>query len=150
MSKNYTIVIQFVFPLAMFYQSGAQNSAAYEQEVSVTSWRFHNQAWQPQCHDRLSETAETLWIHKGALPNQQWSLAMGCGINNDHVYLDQNCSLQNKGWPADPDRQNLSRSDRLSLFTIYILAKLCFGPASFRSYFEDWNWIACHELPGKR
>ena len=38
----------------------------------------------------------------------------------------------------DPDRQNLGWSGKLFvLYDIKILAKLCFGPASFRSYFED-------------
>ena len=47
-------------------------------------------------------------------------------------------SLQNKCRTADPDRQILGWSSKLSFFVIWILAKLCFGPASFRSYFGDW------------
>ena len=46
----------------------------------MTSWRFHNRAWQPRRHDRLPETSGTLWIHRGALTNQRCSLATGCGI----------------------------------------------------------------------
>ena len=46
----------------------------------LTSWRFHNHAWQPQRHDGLPETSGTLWIHRGALTNQRCSLATGCGI----------------------------------------------------------------------
>ena len=51
-----------------------------QRDVSVMSWRFHNRAWQPWRHDRLSETSGTLWIHWGALTNQRCSLATGCGI----------------------------------------------------------------------
>ena len=45
-------------------------------------------------------------------------------------------SLQNKCQTANPDRQNLGRSGRLSSFTIYKFWQNC-GLASFRSYFED-------------
>ena len=76
MSKNYAIIIQFVLPLTMFYWSGAQKSNVYKRDVFVTSWRFHNHAWQPQ----LPEISRTLWIHRGALTNQRCSLATGCGI----------------------------------------------------------------------
>ena len=83
MNKNHAIIIQFVLPLMTFYQSGGQKSNVYKQHVSVTSWRFHNHAWQPQRHDRLPETSGTLWIHRGALTNQRCSLATGCGINKE-------------------------------------------------------------------
>ena len=63
-----------------FYRSGAQKSNVYKRDAFVTSWRFHNRAWQPQRDDRLSETSGTLWIHRGALTNQRCSLATGCGI----------------------------------------------------------------------
>ena len=69
-AKNYAIIIQFVLPLTTFYRSGAQKSNVYKQDAFVTSWRFHNRAWQPQHHDRLPETSGTLWIHRGALTNQ--------------------------------------------------------------------------------
>ena len=59
MSKNYAIIIQFVLPLTTFYRSGAQKSNVYKREAFVTSWRFHNRAWQPQRHDRLPETSGT-------------------------------------------------------------------------------------------
>ena len=50
-------------------------------------------------------------------------------------------SVQNKCQTTDPDQRNLPLSGKLSFFVIYKLwQKLCFGPASFRSYFEDW----CH------
>ena len=62
---------------------GAQKSNVYKRDVFVTSWRFHNRAWQPQRHDRLSETSGTLWIHRGALTIQRCSLATGCGIKRD-------------------------------------------------------------------
>ena len=81
MSKNYAIIIQSVLPLRTFYRSGAQKSNVYKRDVFVTSWRFHNRAWQPRRHDRLPETSGTLWIHRGALTNQRCSLATGCGIN---------------------------------------------------------------------
>ena len=71
---------QFVLPLTTMYRSGAQKSNIYKRDVFVTSWRFHNRAWQPQRHDRLPETSGTLWIHRGALTNQRCSLATGCGI----------------------------------------------------------------------
>ena len=80
MSKNYAIIIQFVAPLTTFCWTGAQRSDVYKRDVFVTSWRFHNRAWQPQRHDRLRETSGTLWIHRGALTNQRCSLATGCGI----------------------------------------------------------------------
>ena len=86
MSKNYAIIIQFVLPLMTFYRSGAQKSNVYKRDAFVTSWRFHNRAWQPQRDDRLSETSGTLWIHRGALTNQRCSLATGCGINNGNPY----------------------------------------------------------------
>ena len=79
MSKNCAIIIQFVL-LTTFYRSGAQKSNVYKRDAFVTSWRFHNRAWQPQRHDRLPETSGTLWIHRGALTNQRCSLATGCGI----------------------------------------------------------------------
>ena len=63
-----------------FYWSGAQESNVYKRDAFVTSWRFHNLAWQPQRHDRLTETSGTLWIHGGDLTNQRCSLATGCGI----------------------------------------------------------------------
>ena len=81
MSKNCAIIIQFVLPLATFYRSGAQRSDVYKRDVFVTSWRFHNRAWQPQRHDRLPETSRTLWIHRGALTNQRCSIATGCRID---------------------------------------------------------------------
>ena len=81
MSKRYVIIIQFVFPLAMFYWSGAQRSDVYKRDVFVTSLRIHNHAWQPQHYNHLSETSRILWIHRRALTNQRCSLATGCGIN---------------------------------------------------------------------
>ena len=80
MSKNYAIIIQFVLPLTTLCRSWAQKNNVYKQDAFVTSWRFHNRAWQPQRHDRLPETSGTLWIHRGALTNQRCSLATGCGI----------------------------------------------------------------------
>ena len=80
MSKNYAIIIHFMLPLTTFYRSGAHRSDVYKWDAFVTSWRFYNRAWQPQRHDRLSETSGTLWIHRGALTNQRCSLATGCGI----------------------------------------------------------------------
>ena len=82
MSKYYAIIIQFVLPLTTLYRSGAQKSNVYKRDAFVTSWRFHNRAWQPRRHDRLPETSGTRWIHRGALTNQRCSLATGCGINN--------------------------------------------------------------------
>ena len=81
MSKNYAIIIHFMLPLTTFYRSGAHRSDVYKWDAFVTSWRFYNRAWQPQRHDRLSETSGTLWIHRGALTNQRCSLATGCGIS---------------------------------------------------------------------
>ena len=46
-------------------------------------------------------------------PSVQWS----------HRYMD--FSLQNKCWTADPDRQNLGRSGKLSFFTIYKFWQNC-------------------------
>ena len=80
MSKKYPIIIKFVFPLTTFYPSGAQKSNVYKRDVFVTQWRFHNRAWQRQSHDCLPESSGTLWIHRGALTNQQCSLATGCGV----------------------------------------------------------------------
>ena len=80
MSKNNAIIIQFVLLLTTLYRSGAQKINIYKRDAFVTSWRFHNRAWQPQRHDRLPETSGTLWIHRGALTNQRCSLATGCGI----------------------------------------------------------------------
>ena len=71
-----------MLPLTTFYRSGAHRSDVYKWDAFVTSWRFYNRAWQPQHHDRLSETSGTLWIHRGALTNQRCSLATGCGINS--------------------------------------------------------------------
>ena len=53
----------------------------------MTSWRFHNRAWQPQRHDRLPETSGTLWIRRAALANQRCSLATGCGISHQMVMV---------------------------------------------------------------
>ena len=91
MSKNYAIIIHFMLPLTTFYRSGAHRSDVYKWDAFVTSWRFYNRAWQPQRHDRLTETYWTLWIHRGDLTNQRCSLATGCGIiytsdNKRHVY----------------------------------------------------------------
>ena len=67
MSKNCAIIILFVVPLTTFYWSRAQRSEVYKRDVFVTSWRFHNRAWQPQRHNRLSrhpghcESTEGLW-----------------------------------------------------------------------------------------
>ena len=83
MSQTYALIIQFVLPLTTFYRSGAQRSNVYKRDVSVTSWRFHNRAWQPQRHDRLPETSRTLLIHRVALTNQRCSLATECGIKNE-------------------------------------------------------------------
>ena len=88
MSKNYAIIIQFVLPLTTFYQSGAQRSNVYKRDAFMTSWRSHNRAWQPQRHDRLSETSGTWWIPRGALTNQRCSLATECGINMSNRALD--------------------------------------------------------------
>ena len=87
MSKNYAVITQFVLPLTTFYRSGAQKSNVYIRDVFVTSWRFHNRAWQPRRHDRLPETSGTLWIHWGALINQRCSLATGCGITSQITNL---------------------------------------------------------------
>ena len=81
MSKNYAIIIQFVLPLTPFYRSGARRRDVYKRDAFVTTWRFHNRAWQPERRDRLPETSGTLWIHRGALTNQRCSLATGCGIS---------------------------------------------------------------------
>ena len=108
MSKNHAIIIQFVLPLTTFYRSGAQKSNVYKREAFVTSWRFHNRAWQPQRHNRLPETYGTLWIHRGALTNQRCSLAIGCGIMSFSFLLfkwifanklGQNCDLFLGEWP---------------------------------------------------
>ena len=80
MSKNYAIIIQFVLPLTPFYRSGARRRDVYKRDAFVTTWRFHNRAWQPERRDGLPETSGTLWIHRGALTNQRCSLATGCGI----------------------------------------------------------------------
>ena len=82
MSKNYSIIIQFVLPLTPFYRSGARRSDVYKRDAFVMSWRFHKRAWQPECLDRLPETSGTLWIHRGALTNQRCSLATGFGITS--------------------------------------------------------------------
>ena len=79
-AKNYTIIIRIMVLLTTFYRSGAQSRDVYKRDVSVTPWKFHNRAWQPQCRGPLSETSGTLWIHRGALTNQRCSLATGCGI----------------------------------------------------------------------
>ena len=76
-----------MLPLTTFYRPRAQKSNVYKRDVFVTSWRFHNPAWQPQRHDRLSETSGTLWIHRAALANQRWSLATGCGISHQMVMV---------------------------------------------------------------
>ena len=68
----------------------------------MTSWRFHNRAWQPQRHDRLPETSGTLWIHRGALTNQRCSLATGYGIIQSLLY--HAC-----WYPADARSQGISR-----------------------------------------
>ena len=60
----------------------AKRSDVYKLDVFVTSWRFHNPAWQPRRHDRLPETSGTLWIRRRALTNQRCSLATGCGLYN--------------------------------------------------------------------
>ena len=60
MSKNYTIISQFVIALMAFYRSGVQKSDVNKRVVFVMSWRSHNYAWQPQRHDHLSETSGTL------------------------------------------------------------------------------------------
>ena len=109
MSKNYAIIIQFVLLLTTFYRSGAQKINAYKRNAFVTSWRFHNRAWQPEGHDRLPETSGTLWIHRGALTNQRCSLATGCGINMstsvraaqrhaDHCCAGSTCTLLRKSF----------------------------------------------------
>ena len=91
MSKNYAILIRFVLPLTTFYLSGAQKSNVYKRDLFVTSWRFHNRAWQPQRHDHLPETSGTLWIHRAALANQRCSLATGCGISHQMVMVMNDC-----------------------------------------------------------
>ena len=78
------------------WRSGAQKSNVYKRDVFVTSWRFHNRAWQPQRHDRLPETSGTLWIHRGALTNQWCSLATGCGIN----HAEWGCSYPPSEWTS--------------------------------------------------
>ena len=80
MIKNYDVIIQFVLPLTTFYRPRAQRSDVYKRDAFVTSWRFHNRAWQLRRYDRLPETSGTLWIHRGVLTNQRCSLATGCGI----------------------------------------------------------------------
>ena len=99
MSKNYAIIIQFVLPLMTFCRSGAQKSNVYKRDAFVTSWRFHNRAWQPQRHDRLSETSGTLWIHRGALTNQRCSLATGCGINARTLFYVVPSHYLKQCWP---------------------------------------------------
>ena len=76
-----------MLPLTTFYRSGAQKSNVNKRDVFVTSWRFHNRAWQPQRYDRLPETSGTLWIHRAALGNQRCSLATGCGISHQMVMV---------------------------------------------------------------
>ena len=98
MSKNYAVIIQFVLPLTTFYRARAQRSDVYKRDAFVTSWRFHNRAWQPRRHDRLSETSGTLWIHRGALTNQRCSLATGCGINNSIMYVRKLRSISRWSW----------------------------------------------------
>ena len=50
--------------------------------------------------DHLPETSGTLWIHRGALTNQQCSLATGCGItsrkteNTDHQVANSRATKQ--------------------------------------------------------
>ena len=87
MSKNYAIIIQFVLPLTPFYRSGARRRDVYKRDAFVTTWRFHNRAWQPERRDRLPETSGKLWIHRGALTNQRCSLATGCGIKRKRSWL---------------------------------------------------------------
>ena len=59
MSRNYTMmIIQFVLPLMTFYRSGALRSNVYKRDIYVTSWRFHNCAWQPQHHGHLSSAVQ--------------------------------------------------------------------------------------------
>ena len=69
-----------MLPLTTFYRSGAHRSDVYKWDAFVTSWRFYNRTWQPQCHNHLPETSGTLWIHRGALTNHRCSLATRCGI----------------------------------------------------------------------
>ena len=104
MSKNYAVIIQFVPPLTTFYRPRAQRSDVYKRDVFVTSWRFHNRAWQPRRHDRLPETSGTLWIHRGALTNQRCSLATGCGITIEiNIFSFEKCMWKYrlpKWWPS--------------------------------------------------
>ena len=132
MSKNFAIIIQFVLPLTTFYRSGAQKSNVYKRDAFVTSWRFHNRAWQPQRHDRLPETSGTLWIHRGALTNQRCSLATGCGINYRRICaslgLNESTGISwnrvnyyaYRGW-TQPHNSNLAVSITSMLGLLYTL-----------------------------
>ena len=98
MSKHYAIIIQFELPLTTFYRSGARRSDVYKRDAFVTSWRFHNRAWQPERHDRLPET---LWIHRGALSNQRCSLTTGCGIKYGILAASTTFWLESSSSPWD-------------------------------------------------
>ena len=87
--KNYSIIIKLGLPLTRFYRSGAQRNNVYKRDVIVTSWRFHNRAWQPQRHDRLPETSGTPWINRGSLTNQRCSLAK---FLDEYVHAEGWCS----------------------------------------------------------
>ena len=102
MSKNYAIIIQFVLPLTTFNRPQVQRRDVYKRDAIVTSWRFHNRAWQPRRHDRLPETSGTLWIHRGALTNQRCSLATGCGIM---------CNIDGNKIPANQASNSIMKTE---------------------------------------
>ena len=117
MSKNYAIIIQFVLPLTPFYRSGARRSDVYKRDAFVTSWRFHNRAWQPERHDRLPETSGKLWIHRGALTNQRCSLATGCGITSQITGISILCSTVCSG--TDHKKKHQSPASLVSVGGIH-------------------------------
>ena len=136
MSKNYAIIIQFVLPLTTFYRSGAQKSNVYKRDVFVTSWRFHNRAWQPQRHDRLPETSGTLWIHRGALTNQRCSLATGCKITADSkLIIDNLLDFFEMGLCFDNHSNELDISKKISY---------CQHSTSFMIWYARQLTILCY------
>ena len=87
-----------------FIDQGARRKDVYKRDASLTSWRFHNRAWQPRRHDRLPETSGTQWIHRGALTNQRCSLATGCGIKE--IIPANNCTMHARAWEVHASLTN--------------------------------------------
>ena len=57
-----------------FASADGQRSHIYKRNFHVMSQGSHNCAWQPNHHNSLCKTSNTLWIHRGVLINQWYSL----------------------------------------------------------------------------